>query len=1124
MSVLRSFTFFFALAFAVMLAMPAASQSVISGDITGVVSDPSGAVIPKATVTLKSSDTGETQTTTTNDDGSYRFSLLKPGTYTVSAAATGFQASQGTATVAVGQATAVDLKMVVSASNEKVEVSAEGAVVQADNGNLSTTFSQSQVQNVPNPGNDLSYIVQTAPGAVMNTQSGYGNSPINGLPGTSNLFTLNGMNENDPFFNLNNSGATNLLLGQNDVQEVSVVSNGYSGEYGQLGGANVNYVTKSGSNSWHGNAQYFWNGSAMNANNWFNNNLGSPKPFSNANQWAASIGGPIRKDSTFFFVNTEGLRLIIPTSQPVNIPSPQFQAATLAHLTSVSPGSIPFYQQMFALYNGAPGADRATNTLPGGGCAGFSNPLLGASPCALQFQSTASNATNEWLLTARLDQNIGTKDRAFIHFRTDHGLQASFTDPINPVFNAQSDQPQYEGQLNETHTFNANSVNQLILSGSWYSAIFAPPNLQASLAAFPYNLLFAGGVFTGLGGENSVFPQGRNATQYQISDDFSWVKGRHNMKFGVNFRRNDITDYDPQIGSIGLSFATLGPSANGPNFFDGVGNQYTQNFPTRNTQPIAMYGLGFYAQDEVALRSNLKITLALRAEHNSNPVCQTNCFARFGDSFTSISHDPNEPYNQAIQTGLHQALIDTTNIIWEPRLGFAWSPLGVGTNTVVRGGIGIFADIFPGTVADNFIRNAPVNNQFTVGLGPLSPAVAGNQTALAASANSAFNAAFAAGGTLSSITAAVPTFLPPNLFNVTNSTKAPRYQEWNLQLQQGFGRRMTASIGYVGNHGIFEPVQNASQNAFCNLPGFGPSPSCTQQLGIAAPFAGLPVLPMDQRFGTITEVQSIGVSNYNGMTASLTGKFSSLQLQANYTWSHALDEVSNGGFLPFGAFPITNVSPINPQQPFNIRGNYGNADYDVRQYFSANFVWQTPKERGWLGALTSWTLAGTVFSRTGLPFTAVDGATNSVLGGFNYGTTAPGGPPLFANYPSGQPITCGSGAVTNPCPLLANFSSANTGFGVQRRNQLYGPNFFDADLSVMKNFHVPLGEKGEFGVGLQFFNLFNHPNFDQPVADVSSSQFGLITRTVSVPTSLLGSFLNGDASPRMIQVKANLSF
>src|SRR5581483_2619377 len=291
-------------------------------------------------------------------------------------------------------------------------------VVQPQNANISTTFTPEQISAVPNPGNDLSYIVQTAPGAVMNTQAGYGNSAIYGLPGTSNLFTVNGQNENDPFLNLNNSGATNLLLGQNDVQEATVVNNGYAGQYGQLAGANVNYVTKSGTNNWHGNANYFWNGRVMNANNYFNKQSGIDRPFVNANQWGASLGGPIIKNKTFFFVNTEGLRVVLPTNTPVNIPSPQFQAATLANLAAVNPASIPFYQRMFALYNGANGATRAQNILPAGsdpvtgaatgnGCtdlAATAYTLLPAgSPCALQFRSTVNNFTHEWLLTGRVD-------------------------------------------------------------------------------------------------------------------------------------------------------------------------------------------------------------------------------------------------------------------------------------------------------------------------------------------------------------------------------------------------------------------------------------------------------------------------------------------------------------------------------------------------------------------------------------------------------------------------------------------------------------------------------------------------------------------------------------------------
>jgi hypothetical protein len=211
----------------VFLAIGAAAQSLVSGEVTGIVSDPSSAVIPKAMVTLKNNGTGQTQTTETNQTGVYRFSLVSPGQYTVTVNASGFQNAERNVIVAVGQSTSMNMKLEVgSTSSQTVEVTAEAGVVQTENGDVSTTFSPEQVQLVPNPGNDLSYIVQTAPGAVMNTQAGFGNSSMFGLPATSNLFTVNGMNENDPFLNLNNSGATNLLLGQNDVQEATVVNNG----------------------------------------------------------------------------------------------------------------------------------------------------------------------------------------------------------------------------------------------------------------------------------------------------------------------------------------------------------------------------------------------------------------------------------------------------------------------------------------------------------------------------------------------------------------------------------------------------------------------------------------------------------------------------------------------------------------------------------------------------------------------------------------------------------------------------------------------------------------------------------------------------------------------------------
>jgi len=203
------------------------AQSVTSGDIVGLVTDPSGAVLSNASVTLKSQENGSTQTQSTNARGVYRFSLLPPGRYTVSVAVTGFQEANATTVVTIGQTANLKITLAVGEAVSTVEVTSDAPLLQTENSDVSTSFSETQISQVPNPGNDLSYIAQTAPGVVQNTQGGSGNFSAYGLPATSNLFTLNGQNENDPFLNLNNSGATNLLLGNNDVREATVVTNGY---------------------------------------------------------------------------------------------------------------------------------------------------------------------------------------------------------------------------------------------------------------------------------------------------------------------------------------------------------------------------------------------------------------------------------------------------------------------------------------------------------------------------------------------------------------------------------------------------------------------------------------------------------------------------------------------------------------------------------------------------------------------------------------------------------------------------------------------------------------------------------------------------------------------------------
>ncbi|MGC1256761.1 MAG: carboxypeptidase regulatory-like domain-containing protein, partial [Candidatus Acidiferrales bacterium] len=283
------------------------AQSVVTGGATGTVTDPSGAVIVGAQVTLKSVATGEAQTTTTNSTGIFQFSLLKPGDYALTVGHVGFMTGTAEIHVLLGQITPSNVTLQVGSSTTTVEVKEQGSLLQTEDANITSNFDTQQIQNVPNPGGDLSYIAQTAPGVTINsTGSGYGNFSAFGLPGTANLFTINGNDDNDAFLNLNNSGASNLLLGSNELQEVAVVSNAYTGQYGRQAGAQVDYSTLSGGNAFHGDAVYDWNGRALNAEDYFLKAGGAPRPFVNNNQWAAAIGGPIKKDKAFFFVNTEG--------------------------------------------------------------------------------------------------------------------------------------------------------------------------------------------------------------------------------------------------------------------------------------------------------------------------------------------------------------------------------------------------------------------------------------------------------------------------------------------------------------------------------------------------------------------------------------------------------------------------------------------------------------------------------------------------------------------------------------------------------------------------------------------------------------------------------------------------
>ena len=940
------------------------AQSTVTGDIVGGVTDPSGANIASGKVTLQNDATGEAQTLATGAAGDFHFSLLRPGVYSVTVDAQGFDKTMQKVTVGLGQV--ANVKFVLGIAKQTATVTVEGQVsmMQTDNANMATTFDTSQLTNLPAPGNDMTAYALTAPGVTVSTGGGYGNFTVFGLPGVSNLFTVNGTDNMDPYLNLNNSGASNLTLGANDIQEAAVIINGYTGQYGRQAGAQVNYVTKSGANDFHGNAAFYYNERVLNANDFFNNSTETDRPFAISREWAGSIGGRIIKNKLFFFYNNEGMRYVLPSGGPVYIPTSAFSSYVLGNLTATNAPAVGIYTTAFNLYGNSSGASRATPVTkaldPALGCGDFAGTAgWGVSkPCASSFQSSVNNLNIERLQSIRGDYNITEKDRLYIRYNDDHGVQATSTDPINTAFSANSVQPSYGGQLGYTRVIGPKMVNQLLLSASYYTAIFGPPDYAGAIATFPTTWGFNDGLFSAMGGADSSYPQGRKVRQHQLIDDYSVAHGRHTFKAGMNLRQNYVSTYATLPNTHGLfTFNSMTDFVNGSL---GNGSTFSQAFPNVGAQPLKMYSLGFYVQDEWKILPNLTATLALRMDRNSNITCGSACFNELGTPFASATHTATTPYNASIHF-VNTAFPSVESIVPGPRIGIAYS---VTKTTVIRGGFGIFSDLYQGLIADRFITNSPGVATFSTSSGLVALNNPNSAFATTANSASAFHTGFANGATLAQLKASVPLgFAAPTFSTVEDQLHNPKYYEWNLEVQQTLGKNYMVSLNYVGNHGHDEVSQSPLMNAYS-----------------AAGFQGVPTSAPDPRFGEVRELNSLGYSYYDGLVASLKWHLGhQFSGQFNFDWGHSLDTCSNSCLEPFNA--LTAVSVRNQLNPLGVNGvNYGSSDYDTRHTVNANYVYMVPRHFGnqmMNSVLGGWTLAGTVLFHSGYPFSIVNSGVRS---------------------------------------------------------------------------------------------------------------------------------------------------
>jgi len=1133
------------------------SQGETTSAIIGQVSDASGAAVPNATVTVTNKETGLRRSASTDNSGRFNFPQLKPGTYSVKVEAEGFEPHQNDSVSAgLGQKQTVDFIVRVAHAKESIEVMSEAAILNPENANTSTTLSARALEDLPNPGGDLTYPLQFAAGALVNTAgssndfvggtNGFGNVEFNGLPALSNGYIVDGLETNDPLTNLNSGLSTNLVLGLNSISEVTVNTLSYAVDQGRYGASQVNYVTKSGANQAHGNLYELWNGSKINAANYFTNaTAGNHKPRSTVNHFGGSVGGPIVHDKLFFFFDSEWVRIALPIVTATTVPTPAFQNYVLQQLPlggtdsvtgsryQPAPQSVSFYQKMFLLYGNTSGTSLRVLGCPfdaGGGKPAIVNDGDG---CANRQSVSHSSDDHEQVQTVRIDYNINEENTTWFRFQADTGVQAAYADPINSLFDSFSPQPLYSFAAGYTHVFSQNLVNYFNPAFSWYESLFGPADFQKTLSAFPIVLQGSGAnaPFTRVGGLDNTWVQGRRAARLFINDNFAWSHDAHELRFGTNTRILRLNDYDFGQGTVPtVTYTTLAQ------YVYGVAATATKTFPTSANEPFNFLNLDLYAQDTWKVTKKLTWTFGVRDTFNSNPLNPHHHIARLTGSFNSISHDVNQPLNAAIQSGLGYVFSSTPLAMLQPRTAFAWQ---FEPKTVLRAGFGVFSDILPGAIADVVGANPPYVKAFqggllgTVGGAAIAPGAPNSAVDATVAANQTFSSGFVQSQFSCASAKANPVnCLPPVAITAVPDGKlhAPYFMEWSLGLEHQLGATGSLHVQYVGTRAVNQPylTQVNGYQTVC--------PGCF------APF--LYAQSSDPRFGAVTQFSTGANSLYYGLQMTAMKRVGNgFMGQLNYTWSRCMDTVSNGGFLQFSAGGI--LSPL----PGDLARDYGPCDYDIRHNLNAQYVYQLPIKVAsrFLGyALNGWQVSGTVFWHSGIPFsvlsTPYSANGNGIVNGSGpqFASVVPG-VPLYEHHPIPGVTQAGTVQWLNPDAFVSTVdpstgaclggdSSKNCQFGNLGRNALRGPHFVWSDFYLSKSFS--LTERVKLRFDTQFFNVFNHPNFGLPsmvLAGIpgkptTQTGFGALTYATSPPTGLLGVGLGGDSTPRMIAFQLRLEF
>ena len=575
----------------------------------------------------------------------------------------------------------------------------------------------------------------------------------------------------------------------------------------------------------HGNLYELWNGSRFNAADFFTNaTAGNHKPRSTVNHFGGSLGGPIIHDKLFFFFDSEWVRIALPIVSATTVPTPAFQDYVLQQLPrggvdsvtgstyQPAPQLVPFYRKLFSLYGNTAGTPLAVLGCPfnSDGTVAGGTPSNG-NGCANRQSISHSSNDREQVQTARIDYNIDAKNMAWFRFQADTGLQAAYTDPINPLFNAISPQPLYSFASGYTHVFSGHLVNYFNPAFSWYESLFGPTDFQKTLAAFPIVLQGSGAnaPFTTLGGLDNTWVQGRRATRFFINDNLAWTVGSHELRFGTNSRIFRLNDYDFGEGAVPLvSYTTL------PQFIYGVASTTSATFPLANSQPYNFLNLDFYAQDTWKVTRTLTWTFGIRDTYNSNPLNPHNAVARLAGSFDSISHNVNQPLSQVIHTQQATIFAATPAAILQPRTAIAWQ---IAPHTVLRSGFrfiqrpvagqrrrsrgnesSLFQDI-PGRFTRDGWRNSDCSRSSRT-----APSMR-RRRRISYSIRASRKASFPAPRPWPIRNTCLP---PISITAVPDGTlHAPYFMQWSFAVEHQVGNALNLRAQYVGTRAVNQPYE-----------------------------------------------------------------------------------------------------------------------------------------------------------------------------------------------------------------------------------------------------------------------------------------------------------------------------